>query len=127
MEPIDILRDQPECIVRTTFKFDKSDMGRIRLFRGNQFAPPVVPFPDQPRVALKGFGRCQILRSKIAPQAVCPAKGRHAAIGGNAGSREDGHVASRREVSAGAEDLIVSSHDRVRELYRISSRRICVL
>ena len=55
MEPIDILRDQPEGIVRATFKFYKSDVGRIRLLRGNQFTPPVVPFPDQPRVSLKGF------------------------------------------------------------------------
>ena len=127
MEPIDILRDQPECIVGTTFKFYKGDMGRIRLFCSDRFAPPVVPFPDQPRVAFKGFGCCEILCSKIAPQAVCSAKGRHAAIGGNAGPREDGDVPSRRKVSAGAEDLIVSSHDRVREVYRISSRRICVL
>ena len=46
MEPIDILCDEPEGIVRATFKFYKSDVGRIRLLRGNQLTPPVVPFPD---------------------------------------------------------------------------------
>ena len=113
MEPIDILCDEPEGIVRATFKFYKSDVGRIRLLRGNQFTPPVVPFPDQPRVSLKGFGCCEIFRAVGAPQAVRPAKGRHAAIRRNSSSREDGYVPSGSEVCAGEEDLMVSSHGRM--------------
>jgi hypothetical protein len=127
MKSIDILRDQPECIVRTTFKFYKGDVGGIGLFRGNQFTSPVVPFPHQPWVPFEGLGRCQILCAKVAPQAVRSAKGRYPAIGRNAGSREDGYVVSGREECAGLENLIVSSHGRVCEVYRISSQRICVL
>ncbi len=113
MKSIDILRDQPECIGPATFKLNKGDVGRIRLFRGNQFTPPVVPFPDQPGIPFKGLWGCQILCAKVAPQAVSPAKSRHAAIRRNAGSREDGDVPSGREVCAGEENLIVSSHGRL--------------
>ena len=110
MKPIDILRDQPERIGPATFKLYKGDVGRIRLFCGNQFTPPVVPFPDQPRVPLKGLRGREILRSKGTPQAVHPAKRGDATIGGDASSREGGHISSGGEVCAGEEDLIVGGH-----------------
>ena len=110
MEPIDILCDQPHSIGPSLFKLHECVVGRIWLFRGNQFAPPVVPFPDQPRIPLKGLRGREILRAKVAPQAVRPAKGRHAAIRRNSSSREDGHVPSGGEVCAGEEDLIVGGH-----------------
>jgi len=113
MESIDVLRDQPECIGPATFKLNKSDVRRIRLFRGNQFTSPVVPFPDQLWIPFKGFWGCKILCAKVAPQAVSPAKSRHAAIRRNAGSREDGDVSSGREVCPGEEDLIVFRHGRM--------------
>ena len=110
MEPIDILRDQPHSIGPSLFKLHERVVGRIWLFRGNQFAPPVVPFPDQPRVPLKGLRGREILRAKGAPQAVRPAKGRYAAIRRNSSSCEGGHISSGGEVCAGEEDLIVSGH-----------------
>ena len=127
MEPIDILRDQPELIGHATFKFYEGEVSGIGRFRGNQLTPPVVPFPDQPRVPRKGFRRGEIFCAVGAPQAIRPAKGRHAAIRRNAGSCEDGHVPSGREVCAGEEDLIVGGHGRMCEVYRISSQRICVV
>lgn len=81
MEPIHILRDEPECIGPATFKFCKGKVGRIRLFRGNQFTSPAVPFPDQPRVSLKRLRGREIFRTVAAPQTLLPAKSRHAAIG----------------------------------------------
>lgn len=110
MEPIDILRDQPHSIGPSLFKLHERVVGRIWLFRGNQFAPPVVPFPDQPRVPLKGLRGREILRAKGTPQAVHPAKRGDATIGGDASSREGGHISSGGEVCAGEEDLIVGGH-----------------
>jgi len=67
MESIHILRDQPEYIAHATFKFYKGDVGGIRLFRSDQFSPPVVPFPNQLRVSLKGFWSCEFFCAKVAP------------------------------------------------------------
>ena len=110
MEPIDILGDQPHSIGPSLFKLHERIVGRIRRFRSNQFTPPVVPFPDQLRISFKGFRRGQIFRAIGASQTVRSAKGRHAAIRRNAGSRKNGHVPNGREVCAGEEDLIVGSH-----------------
>lgn len=110
MDPIHILRDQPERIGPATFEFYKGDVGEIWLFRGNQFTPPVVPFPDQPRVSLKGFRRGEVFSTKVAPQAVRPTKGRYAAIRRNSCSREDDDVSCGSEMCAGLEDLFVRSH-----------------
>ncbi len=81
MEPIHVLRDEPECIGPAAFKFYKGKVGRIRLFRGNQFTSPVVPFPDQPRVSLKRLRGCEILRTVAVPQTLRSAKSRYAAVG----------------------------------------------
>src|SRR3954469_20596635 len=127
MEPVNILRDQPHAIGPSLFQLHERIVGGIRRFRGNQFTPPVVPFPDQPWVPLKGLRSCEILRAKVAPQAIYSAKGRHAAVGRNAGSREDSHVLSGGETGTSEENLIVGGHDRICELYCISTSRICVV
>ena len=127
MQPVNILCDEPHAIGPSPLKLHERVVGGIRLFRGNQFTPPVVPFPDQPRVPRKGFWRGEVFSAKGTPQAIRPAKGRYAAIRRNAGSREDGHVPSGREVCVGEEDVIVGSHGQMGEVYRISSRRICVV
>ena len=67
MESIHILRDQPECITHATFKLYKGDVGGIRPFCGNQFSPPVVPFPNQLRVSLKGFWCREVFCAKVSP------------------------------------------------------------
>ena len=126
VQAVHVLGDEPELFF-SSFQFDESLMGRIWRFGGNQFTSPVVPFPDQSWVTSKSPRGREIFRSVGAPQAVRPAKGRHAAIRRNSSSREDGYVPSGSEVCAGEEDLIVDSHGRRNELYRISSRRICVI
>src|SRR5262249_45378363 len=95
------------------FKFYKSDVSRIRLLRGNQFTPPVVPFPDKPWVPIKSLRSGEIFCAKVAPQAIRPAKGRYTAICRDSSSRENDHVPNRREVCAVEEDLIVRCHGRM--------------
>ena len=46
--------DEAEMLV-ASFQFNDGIMGRIWRFRGNQFTPPVIPFPDQSWVTRKGF------------------------------------------------------------------------
>ncbi len=53
----------------------------IRLFRGDQLAPPVVPFPHEARIPLEGFGCRQVLGAKVLPQTIRAAKGRYTAVG----------------------------------------------
>ena len=105
-----------------SFQFDDRLMGRVGSFCGDEFTPPAIPFPHHSWVTRKGLRCCEIFCAVVAPQAVRPAKGRHAAIRRNPGSREDSHVPSGCEVHAGKEDLIVGGHDRMWELYRISSQ-----
>ena len=46
---------------------------------GDQLAAPRVPLPDEPRIAGERLGRRQILGAILAPEAIRPAKRRHAA------------------------------------------------
>ena len=115
MQAVHVLSDEAEMLV-ASFQFNDGMVGRIWRFRSNQFTPPVVPFPDQPRVSGKGFSCREIFCAVSAPQAVSPAKGRHTAIRGNSSSCEDGHVSSGGEVRAGEEDLIVGDHGRMFQL-----------
>src|SRR5262245_25735668 len=110
MEPVNILRDQPHMITPLLFKLHERVMGRIRLFGGDQFSPPVVPFPDQPRVPLKGLWACEIFCAKVAPQTISSSECRYATVGRNAGSCEDGYVPGGGEVCAGDKNLLVGGH-----------------
>ncbi len=79
MEAIDILGNQPK-LRAAPLEFHDGDVRRIRRFRRDQFAPPVVPFPHQARIALEGFRGGKVFRAKVAPQAIGAPKRRHAAI-----------------------------------------------
>src|SRR5512132_275154 len=82
MQPIHVLSDQPK-VRAAPLEFNHSVVSRIRQFCGDQFASPVVPLPDESGITLKSFRCCEVLGSKVAPQAVRAAKGRHTAISGN--------------------------------------------
>ena len=62
-------------------------MGRVRLRLRNQPAPPLVPVPDELRVAPECLRRRELLRPEPGPQpGLCVTEGGHAALGGDAGA-----------------------------------------
>jgi hypothetical protein len=72
VESIDILSDEGEPVAAAPLGDDV--MCRIRLARCDARATPVVPFPDEPRVACECLRRREILRSERFPQSLRPRK-----------------------------------------------------
>src|SRR5215212_7947913 len=62
----------------------------IGLTPGNRLPPPVVPLPDERRIASKRLRGRERFGPEISPETVGPAKGRHAARRGHTGPRENG-------------------------------------
>ena len=55
MQSIHILRDQPK-LIEPPLHLRHGIMRGVRAFRGNQFAPPVVPFPHETGSRSKASG-----------------------------------------------------------------------
>jgi hypothetical protein len=97
VQSVHILRDEPEP-VEPLLHLRDGFVGGVGAFGGDEFTPPVIPFPHEAGITREGFGCGQILRAKSAPESVGPAKGRHAAVGGNPGSGEHGHRSCRGQL-----------------------------
>src|SRR5690606_6926735 len=82
VEPVHVLRHESEFPL-LAFELRQREMPRIGLCVLYGAAPPVVPLPDEPGIVPEGLGRREILRPKIAPEAVSPPERRHAAFGGD--------------------------------------------
>ncbi len=54
-------------------------------------APPIVPLPDQARVFRKRFGRGELFRGEVPPEAIGSAKSRNAAFGRDSRARQCNH------------------------------------
>jgi hypothetical protein len=83
VKAIHVLRDQGEAGF-PPFELDQRAMGGIGGGLGDELTPPVVPFPNQPRVFGESFGRGEILRPVAFPKAAGVAKGGDATFGRNA-------------------------------------------
>ena len=89
VQTIDILGDQGEG-GEAFFQLNQRQMPGIRGGSADQLSAPGIPFPDQARIAAKGFGRGQLFRSEALPKTgLSIPKGRHSAFGGDAGSGQD--------------------------------------
>ena len=82
VQSIHILRDQSE-VRFLDFEFDERAMPRIRQRLRDGLPAPVIPLPDQARVAQECFGRGKILGLVVFPKALVSPERRHAAFGGN--------------------------------------------
>ncbi len=89
MQPVHVLRDQPETL-NPLFQLNQRMMSGVGALGGDEFAPPVVPFPDETGIAREGLRRCQLFGPVVPPEPVGAAKRRHAAVRRDAGSRQDG-------------------------------------
>ena len=87
VEPVDILGDQRESR-GALLECHQRVMRRVWFRGGDLLAAPVVPFPNQARVALECFGRGKLLGPELVPQTARTAKGRDAALGGDAGASQ---------------------------------------
>jgi len=72
------------------FHLGEGEVGGIGQGGGDEFAPPVIPFPDEAGIVEKGAGRGEFLGFEPGPQAgLGIAKGGNAAFRRNAGAGED--------------------------------------
>ncbi len=88
MKAVDILCDEAKT---GHLRFERSDgmMCGVGRFSSDHLPAPVVPFPDKPWIPFKRFRRREVFRSEITPQAVSPAKGRDAAVRGDASAGQN--------------------------------------
>ena len=89
VQVIDVLRDHCAALIPLR-PFGNDAMRRVWLTTGNRLPPPLVPLPDERRVAAKSIRRRELLGPDMSPETPRPAKGRHSARGGYAGPRENG-------------------------------------
>ena len=90
VESVDVLRDEREPWL-LDFQFHQRAVSGVRRGFGDDLAAPVVPLPYQARIARERLGCRQFFRLVVLPQAACAAEGRDAALGGDAGARQDRH------------------------------------
>ena len=104
MESINVLGD--ECERRAAgFESSESAMAGIGLCGGDALAAPVVPLPDELRIAREGLGRGESFGAMVVPQAAGAAEGGNARFGGDARAGEDGDGASAFDPVAGLSDV----------------------
>src|SRR5215831_12741586 len=67
-------------------------MSGIRRGSGNDLTPPVVPVPDQARIARESFWSGEVFRAEVFPKTALAPECGDATLGGNsrAGQRRDG-------------------------------------
>ncbi len=90
VQPIYILSCHGKSVLRP-LEFDKREVPRVWLCRGNHAPPPLIPFPNEIRIPAEGARRCQFFWTKASPQSSGAAKGRDAAFGGDPRPRERDH------------------------------------
>ena len=93
-DPIDPIAEHVRAIIQN---LGEDVMRGVGLARGNHLPPPVVPLPDQARIAREGFGRGEGFGAEVLPESVGAAKGRHAARRGHAGARHHGDASIGRQ------------------------------
>jgi hypothetical protein len=99
-------------LFRALFKFGQRKMPRIGLRLGDYASAPVIPFPNQFRIALECFWGGEVFRPEIAPESAGSTKGRDAALGGNSRAGEDGDRSSGGDPLAGAvHSLLIMAAD----------------
>src|SRR6266581_667129 len=96
MGPVHVLRDQPEAL-DPALQVNQRIVGGVRALGGDELAPPVVPFPDQPGVAREGLRGCQVFGSVGPPEPVGSTKCRYPAVCRDPRARQDGHRAGPRQ------------------------------
>ncbi len=121
VQVVDVLRDQRQ-LRHMAGEFGDGHVRGVRPSLENLHPAPLVPAPDQRRVATKGVGSGQFARIETLPQAgERIAKGRDAALGGDAGTGEHHDMARRTQ---GAEQGR-GDHGRLRWLAGRSSIAPC--
>jgi hypothetical protein len=101
VQTIDVLGDQSEGGL-SGFQTDQRVVRRVGCGLGNDLATPVVPLPDEARIARKSFGSGEVFGAKILPEPACAAEGWNAALGGNARAGERRDVSRRGQKLSGA-------------------------
>ena len=88
VQAIHVLGYQGEPFRSPSLHFGQGEVPGIWLRRVDEAAQPVIPFPNQVWIALKGLGGGQLFRRIIPPQAIRPAKGRNMTFRRNSRPRE---------------------------------------
>ena len=96
MQPVHVLRDQPEAL-DSALQVDQRVVGGVRALGGDELAPPVVPFPDQAGVAREGLRGRQVFGPVRPPEPIGSTKRRDPAVGRDPRARQDSDSAGPRE------------------------------
>ena len=87
VQAVHVLGHEREAVARTPTRDDR--VRGVRLGRRDQAAPPVVPFPDQRRIARERMRSRELFGAERSPQAARSAEGRHATGRRDARARDD--------------------------------------
>jgi len=89
VQAVDILGDENKA-GQLLFPSSQDEVTGIGLSSGDNLPAPVIPFPDQNRVALKSLGCGQVFGPELFPQAVLAAKSGDAGLGRDPRASENG-------------------------------------
>lgn len=90
VQTVDILSNQGEPLF-PPFEVGEGKVAGIRGDRGDLLPSPVIPFPNQHRIAGERLGSRQIFRAELTPQPFRSTKRRHPALGGDSRAGEHGY------------------------------------
>ncbi len=79
------------------FEFRERIVRGVGRRLGNPCAPPVIPFPNEPRIARKGLWRCQVFGTVLPPEAARTPEHRYTAFRRDSGAGECGDVRGARQ------------------------------
>src|SRR5262249_29109544 len=104
---VDVLGGEREGVAEALLQFGKSEMARVWLHLADVFPPCVVKAPDEFGIAAEAFGRGDIFDAVPFPQTVRRAKGRHTALGRDAGPGQHCDLLRFRQLRGSALDRFV--------------------
>jgi hypothetical protein len=88
VQPIDVLGHEQE-VAHEPLEARERPVAGIGLGTRNQAPTPLVPVPDEPRIAARRLGRRELLGAKARPEpGLCVTEGGDPALGGDAGAGE---------------------------------------
>ena len=88
MKTVHVLCNQHE-VLEAVLQFGDGKVARVGLYFADQLPPPVIPFPNRPRICSKRLCGRQFLGPILAPQAFGASESRHPGLGRYAGSGEN--------------------------------------
>jgi hypothetical protein len=95
VQVVDILRAQKKALAEFRLELKKCDVGGVGLCCSSLRAPLRVELSYEGGVGLQSFGSANLFNVVAGPQPIRRSEGRQAALGRDAGARQDENAVSR--------------------------------